>query len=147
MPNEISLSPDVKINYKLACWQQSALRGCESQVQIVWVPKDGNERPYIEGHFAGSKAECEQFRQTHSLIPKGTMRVKQGLSGVNRQETIHTQNQSQNIELAWTLKESLGNAVLEGNITELPDVSVVAKMLYTLVYSLHTSYTHLMNNL
>ena len=101
----------------------------------------------IEGHFAGSKAECEQFRQTHSLIPKGTMRVKQGLSGVNRQETIHTQNQSQNIELAWTLKESLGNAVLEGNITELPDVSVVAKMLYTLVYSLHTSYTHLMNNL
>jgi hypothetical protein len=128
MPHEKSLSDSLLVNTKLPVWQQSALKGCESRVQIIWVAKDGDQsKPSIEAHFAGKAQDCNTFRQKNPLTPKGTVSVKQGLTGVNTNslESNDVHEQSNNIDYSWTLNESLGNAILDGDISSLPDVSVV----------------------
>eukprot|EP00804_Cyclotella_cryptica_P026502 CCRYP_008149-RB/>CCRYP_008149-RB protein AED:0.03 eAED:0.03 QI:2292/1/1/1/0.86/0.83/24/285/2253 len=125
MPDEKSLLFPVKS--KSPCWQQSALKGSEDRVQIVWVAKDANERddnrPRIEAHFAGTADNCNKFRQTHPFLPKGTLCVKQGLTGVHTDSTkyFNAHDQSQSVDLAWTLNESLGSCILDDNLSELPD--------------------------
>jgi hypothetical protein len=85
------------------------------------VAKEGaHGKPKIEAHFAGKREECNHFRQAHPLIPKGTMRIKQGLIGIHR-DSLDENGQSQNIDIAWTLKETLGNAILDGEMIDLPD--------------------------
>lgn len=124
MPDEKSLA--LPVNTKAPCWQQSALKGCEERVQIMWVAKEGaNDKPKIEAHFAGSKDACNKYRQTHPLLPKGTVQVKKGLAGVSRDALVgvDASEQSQNIDIAWTLKENLGNAIVDGELSDLPDVS------------------------
>jgi hypothetical protein len=121
MPYEKSLA--LQVNTKVPCWQQSALKGCEDRIQIIWVAKEDGAKPKIEAHFAGTRAKCNHFRQSHRLIPKGTVRIKQGLTGVNRDtlDEVNVNGQSENIDIAWTLKETLGNAILDGEIESLPD--------------------------
>jgi hypothetical protein len=119
MPDEKSLV--LQVNTKVPCWQQSALKGHENKIQIVWVAKEGARgKPKIEAHFAGKREECNHFRQAHPLIPKGTMRIKQGLVGIHR-DSLDENGQSQNIDIAWTLEETLGNAILDGEMIDLPD--------------------------
>ena len=102
-------------------WQMSALKGYEKELQIVWCAKEGGIQPIIEAHFAGSHDKCLHYIQTHPALPKGSARVKSDLSGVESPD--NTLGQSQNIELSWTLTKSIGNAMLDTAITELPEVS------------------------
>jgi hypothetical protein len=127
MPDEKSLLFPVKS--KCPCWQQSALKGSEDRVQIIWVAKVSNQRddnrPRIEAHFAGTADNCNKFRQTHPFLPKGTLCVKPGLTGVDTDSRKYSNadDQSQSIDLTWTLNESLGSRILDGDLSELPDVS------------------------
>ena len=102
-------------------WQMTALKGYEEKIQIVWCAKEGYQRPIIEAHFAGSKTECLHFQQTHRSLPKGVACVKRDLSGVAI--TDDTSDQFQNIVPSWTLNKSIGNAILDATITDLPKVS------------------------
>ena len=124
MPDEKSLASQA--NFNVPCWQQSSLKGCSDRVQLVWVAKAGNvNKPKVEAHFCGKREECNNFRQTHPLIPKDTKIVKQGLTGIRDAlvESDVANEQSQNIDIAWTLNESIGNALLDDELDYLPDVS------------------------
>lgn len=114
-------------------WQLSALKGYEKNLHIVWCAKEGDEKPIIEAHFAGSKNECLHFIQTHPVLPIGTACVKQDLTGLSIIEgTDNTLVQSKNIELAWTLTQSVGDAMVDSAIDELPEVRLVCSAFYIL---------------
>lgn len=104
-------------------WQMTALKGHEKEMWVVWCAKDGGSgsKPIIEAHCAGSNEKCLNFRDKHPALPKGAVLVKVDLSGIENNE--NTLGQSQDIELAWTLNKSLGDAILDKTITELPKVS------------------------
>lgn len=123
MPQEELLA--YQVNTKVPCWQQSALTGFEERVEIVWVAKDNSPKPKVEAHFAGKKDDCNTFRQKNIFIPKGTMRIKCSLTGVSAvlDETAIANEQSRNIDMAWTLNECLATAILDGDLTELPEVN------------------------
>lgn len=105
-------------------WQISAIKGYEDNLHIVWCAKEGDEKPIIEAHFAGLKKECFHFIQTHPALPKGSVGVKRDLTGPSIIEgTGDTLVQSKNIELAWTLTKSMGDAMVDSVIDELPEVS------------------------
>ena len=133
MPDETSLASQA--NFTVPCWQQSALKGgCADRVQLVWVAKAGNvNKPKVEAHFCGKREECNNFRQTHPLIPKDTKIVKQGLTGICDAlvERDASNVQSQNIDIAWTLNESIGNAILDEELNYLPDVSSWKSLYYS----------------
>ena len=105
-------------------WQMSSLK-YEENLQIVWCAKEGHKRPIIEAHFAGSKAKCLNFQQTHLVLPKGAACVKRDLSGVEIAD--ESLEQFQNISLSWTLNKSIGDAILDGTITNLPEVSFISR--------------------
>ena len=122
LPSTLDLS--VLPNPDKPVWQISVLKGYEYDLHIVWCAKEGDEKPIIEAHFAGLKNECLHFIQTHPVLPIGTACVKQDLTGLSIIEgTDDTLVQSKNIELAWTLTKSMGDAMVDSVINELPEVS------------------------
>lgn len=61
----------------------SYLKGHGEYPRIVWIAKTGSDRPVIEAHFAGSRAECNRFVQMHgSYTPPEAEAVKADLSGI-----------------------------------------------------------------
>jgi len=126
LPSEKDLALLPRQDKHKAWWQMSALKSCEQKLQIVWCAKEGSlsSRPIIEAHFAGSKEDCLHFLQTHPALPKGAFCVKKDLSGLNYQaDGDKMLGQSQNIEYSWTLTKSIGDAMLDIAIDELPEVS------------------------
>lgn len=130
MPNERALYALPISDRGIPVWQTSALKNHEEHLQIVWVAKEGNpdnvlddeRRPVIEAHYAGSKHKCLHFVQTHPLVPQGAVCIKRDLSGVDVKDNGNNVGHSQNIELSWTLTGDIGDAVLDGSISELPEV-------------------------
>ena len=51
------------------------------------------------------------------------MRIKHGLTGVSKDsfEKAGENEQSRNIDIAWTLNECLGTAIVDGELDELPE--------------------------
>ena len=102
------------VSRKLHCWP------CPCTVIIVWCAKEGSSRPVIEAHFAGSHDKCLHFQQTHPALPQGAARVKRDLSGVESADAVL--GHSHNIEVSWTLTRSIGDAMLDSKLVELPEV-------------------------
>lgn len=108
-------------------WYTSFLRGYGDQLRIVWIAREGNQKPIIEAHFAGSQHECIRFIQVHSDVPMEARSVEPDLSRIVAPPTA--ENSSNDVSLpmnqpfvAWPVTNSMQNSVFEGR--ELPSGGV-----------------------
>ncbi|GKY96310.1 hypothetical protein MPSEU_000590700 [Mayamaea pseudoterrestris] len=65
-------------------WYISYLTKYRRSLNVVWLAKEGQDKPIIEAHFVGSPDECRQFIQRHPEIPAAVFAcmVRQNLSGL-----------------------------------------------------------------
>ena len=65
-----------------ASWYESFLKGFRDSMRIVWIAKEGFEKPIVEAHFAGSRDACLHFRQVHLLPPACARTARKDMSGL-----------------------------------------------------------------
>lgn len=110
-------------------WQLSSIRGYEERLVVVWIAKefeqaDGPQTDaryvgVIEAHFAGTFAQCLNFKQRHTRVPRKACRIRSNMSAIIRCED-KASTHSTDVELSWPLTNEIQDAMLDGALEELP---------------------------
>lgn len=100
-------------------WQISSLRGSAgTDCCIVWIAKQDTS---IEAHFAGSRADCLRFIQTHAVcVPAASCKVKSDLSDIIHTDGTKKKEEDSVSTPTWLLSNCVQKAIEDDKIVELP---------------------------
>jgi hypothetical protein len=87
-------------------------------VRVVWVARDHGGVCVIEAHHAGSSDSCLEFRQKNHVPPDGCRSPRSDMSGLVPDDVSPPTNGS--LFASWALDERLKDAILSGQLVDLP---------------------------
>jgi hypothetical protein len=99
-------------------WHIASLKGY-TKMNVVWAAKKHDRLGIVEAHFAGNKHECLNFIQRHHMPPDASSIVKSDMSGFIN-SCISENTESGNMFVSWPLNNNLQNAIVAGEIEDLP---------------------------